>query len=149
MDCTIKLWGAADGTLLRTIDSDNGGNGIAALAFSPDGAVRAAGSGDQIFDGVVRLIRVDDGTPIASFEQSGAYVTDVAYSPDGNLFAFARSDATVVVARNPDPGAGDACDYALTPSSAVFSASGGRGKIDIATEAGCAWKRRAAQAGSM
>ena len=135
-DCTIKLWATVDGTLQRTIEGN--GNSVTSLAFSPDQEVLAAGSGDNIFDGLVRFLRIADGTLIDSFEQTGAYVTDVAYSPDGNLFAFARSDAMVIVAHNPDQANG--CDYALSPTQRTFTARGGHAKIDVVTAAGCTWQ---------
>ena len=101
-DCTIKLWQPSDGTLVRVLEAtESNNNGIGSLAFAPNGGVLAAGSGDRIFDGLVRLFRVADGTLIDAFPQTGAYVTEVAYSPDGQLFAFSRSDALVVVAHNP------------------------------------------------
>ena len=100
-DCSIKTWRISDGALLQTIDGNN--NGIISIAFSPDQQVIAAGSGDRVYDGVVRFWRLSDGVLLRFFNQDPnnvySYVTAVAYSPDGSLFAFARADGLVVVAR--------------------------------------------------
>ncbi len=102
-DCSIKLWRVSDGALLRTIDGKN--NGIISIAFSPNQKQIAAGSGDRIYSGVVRFWRVSDGVLLRRFNQDPnnplSYVAGVAYSPDGRLFAYARADRLVVVARNP------------------------------------------------
>ena len=102
-DCSIKTWRISDGALLQTIDGNN--NGIISIAFSPDQQVIAAGSGDRVYDGVVRFWRLSDGVMLRFFNQDpnnlSSYVTGVAYSPDGSLFAFGRADGHVVVARNP------------------------------------------------
>jgi WD40 repeat protein len=132
-DCTIKMWRISDGALLQTIDGGN--NGIIAIAFSPDQQVIAAGSGDRIYDGVVRFWRVADGTLFRFFNQTGSYVTDVAYSPDGSLFSFARVDELVVVIHSPSP----SCSGTLSPTSHVFSASGGDGSVSVNAPAGCNW----------
>jgi WD40 repeat protein len=101
-DCSIKTWRISDGALLQTID---GNSGIISIAYSPDQEVIAAGSGDRVYNGVVRFSRVSDGTLLRSFNQDPnnvySYVTGVAYSPDGSLFAVARADSQVTVARNP------------------------------------------------
>jgi hypothetical protein len=133
-DCTTKLWNAADGTLIRTLQAND--NGAGALAFSPDASTIAVGSGDHIFDGIVRFFRVANGTLLDSFAETNAYVTDVAYSPDGTLFAFSRSDAEVIVARNP----GAACDVVLTPPARNFTVRGGTGAIHVEAAPGCAWQ---------
>ena len=102
-DCTIKTWRISDGALLQTIDGNN--NDIITIAFSPDQQAIAAGSGDRIYDGVVRIWRVSDGTLLRFFNQDpnngASYVTSLAYSPSGGLFAFGRADGHVVVAHNP------------------------------------------------
>ena len=102
-DCSIKTWRISDGALLQTIDGTN--NGIISIAFSPDQAVIVAGSGDRVYDGVVRFWRVSDGMLLRFFNQDPnnvySYVTGVAYSPDGSLFAFGRADFQVTVARDP------------------------------------------------
>ena len=102
-DCTLKTWRLSDGALLQTIDGNN--NGIISIAFSPDQKVIVAGSGDRVYDGVVRFWRVSDGVLLRFFNQDPnnvySYVTGVAYSPNGSLFAFGRADGHVVVARNP------------------------------------------------
>jgi WD40 repeat protein len=102
-DCSIKTWRIFDGALLQTIDGTN--NGIISIAFSPDQEVIVAGSGDRVYDGVVRFWRVSDGMLLRFFNQDPnnlySYVTGVAYSPDGSLFAFGRADFQVTVARDP------------------------------------------------
>ena len=133
-DCSIKTWRISDGALLQTIDGNN--NGIISVAFSPDQQVIAAGSGDRVYDGVVRFWRLSDGMLLRFFNQDPnnvySYVTGVAYSPDGSLFAFGRADGHIVVARNPfampeptpipvvPPGATDAdSDGEIQPQSCV------------------------------
>ena len=100
-DCSIKTWRISDGALLQTIDGNN--NSIISVAFSPDQPLIMAGSGDRVYDGVVRFWRRSDGALVRFFYQDPSnvysYVTNVAYSPDGSLFAFARADGLVVVAR--------------------------------------------------
>jgi WD40 repeat protein len=97
-DCTIKLWRVSDGMLLRTIQGRN--SGIISIAFSPNQRQIAAGLSDS-----VRIWRVSDGVLLKRFYQDPnnpySYVTGVAYSPDGSLFAYAQADRHVVVARNP------------------------------------------------
>ena len=100
IDCSIKTWRISDGALLQSIDGNN--NGIISVAFSPDQPLIMAGSGDRVYDGVVRFWRSSDGALIRFFYQdpsNGSYITRVAYSPDGSLFAFARADGLVVVAK--------------------------------------------------
>lgn len=103
VDCSIKMWRISDGALLQTIDGNN--NGIISIAFPPDQQVIAAGSGDRVYDGVVRFWRLSDGSLLRFFNQDpnngASYVTSVTYSPDGSLFAFARADGLVVVSHNP------------------------------------------------
>jgi WD40 repeat protein len=100
-DAHIKTWRISDGALLQTIDGNN--NGIISIAFSPDQQIIAAGSGDRVYDGVVRFWRFSDGVLLRFFNQDPnnlySYVTAVACSPDGSLFAFARADGLLVVAR--------------------------------------------------
>jgi hypothetical protein len=101
-DCSIKTWRISDGALLQTID---GTNSVLSIAFSPDQEVIVAGSGDPVYDGVVKFWRVSDGMLLRFFNQDPnnvySYVTGVAYSPDGSLFAFGRADSQVTVARDP------------------------------------------------
>jgi WD40 repeat protein len=99
-DCSIKTWRISDGALLQSIDGNN--NGVISIAFSPDQPLIMAGSGDRVYEGVVRFFRRSDGALIRFFYQdpsNGSYITSVTYSPDGSLFAFARADGLVVVAK--------------------------------------------------
>ena len=96
-DCTIKLWRMSDGALLRTIPGNN--NGVTSLAFSPDQGELAAGAGDRVYNGSVRFFSVSTGQLLGTFLQdpnnSGSYVTGVAYAPFGRMFAYARADDRV------------------------------------------------------
>ena len=136
-DCSIKIWRIADGTLLRTIDGNN--VGIITIAFSPDQEEIAAGSGDRIYDGVVRFWRLSDGILLRFYNQDPnnlySYVTGFAYSPDGNLFAFGRADFRVVVAHNPFA----TCASKLDQSSQSFPATGGSGSVNLVMSGDCAW----------
>lgn len=102
-DCTIKIWNATTGTLVRVIPGNN--NGVTSVAFSPDQRVLAAGSGDRVYNGSVRFFDVATGALLTSWFQDPndprSYVTSVAYAPFGRLFAFARSNAFVTAAFNP------------------------------------------------
>ncbi|HKQ52542.1 MAG TPA: hypothetical protein VJT74_09245, partial [Pyrinomonadaceae bacterium] len=101
--CTVKLLRVSDGALLRTIKGGN--DGITSVAFSPNQKQIAAGSGDRVYMGVVRIWRVSDGAQLKRFNQDpnnpSSYVSSVAYSPDGRFLAYARADNLVVMARNP------------------------------------------------
>lgn len=138
-DCSIKFWRAADGAFLRFIEGNN--NGVISLAFSPDQQVIAAGSGDRAYNGAVRFFRLTDGALIKTFYQDpnnpGSYVTGVAYSPDGSLFAFAREDNVVIVTRNSQSAA--SCVAALSSSSQMLPATGGGGSFNLTAPNGCSW----------
>jgi WD40 repeat protein len=107
-DCAVKTWRLADGALLQVIDAQN--NSPTSIAFSPDGRVIAAGSEDRVAsDGLLRFWRSLDGVLLQSFNVTDngpniAYVSGIAYSPDGNSFAFASIDHHVAVIENPIAG---------------------------------------------
>ncbi len=102
-DCTIKLWRAADGALLRTIPGNN--NGVTSLAFSPDQRELAAGAGDRTYSGSVRFFNVSTGQLRGIWLQDpnngSSYVTSVTYAPFGRTFAYARADALMIAAFDP------------------------------------------------
>ena len=98
----IKLWRFSDGAPLNTFEASD--QGILALAFQPDGRFIAAAGGDDANAGAVRFFRLSDSAQLGYFPQDPnnlfTYVTSVAYSPDGQLVAYARHDSLIVVARN-------------------------------------------------
>jgi WD40 repeat protein len=100
---SIKLWRFSDGVLLKTIAASD--QPINSVAFQPDAKVIASGGGDDTFSGVVRFFRVKDSFRLGYFPQDpnnlSSYITSVAYSPNGQLIAYARADRFVVVTRNP------------------------------------------------
>jgi WD40 repeat protein len=103
-DCTIKMWRWANGTLSsRTIPGNN--NAVTSLAFSPDQNELAAGAGDRTYSGSVRFFNGSTGQLLGIWLQdannSGSYVTSVAYAPFGRLFAYGRADGVVTAAFDP------------------------------------------------
>ena len=58
----MRLWRVPDGTLARTLKDIS--DGVNHVAFSPDGALLAAG----LDDGKVRLWQVSDWTPVRTLE---------------------------------------------------------------------------------
>jgi WD40 repeat protein len=99
----VKLWRFSDGALLKTIPASD--QPINSVAFQPDAQIIASGGGDDVSAGVVRFFNVKDSSELGSFPQDpnnlSSYVKSVAYSPTGELIAYARADSFVVVARNP------------------------------------------------
>jgi WD40 repeat protein len=94
-DSTVKLWRAADGKLLRTLQ---GADGMTSVAFAPDGQTLAAGSKDN----TVRIWRVSDGQPVHTITGHSYMVQTVAYSRDGQTLASGSLDGTVKLWRAAD-----------------------------------------------
>jgi WD40 repeat protein/serine/threonine protein kinase len=67
--------------------------GITALAFSPDGALLASGSGYA--DGSVKLWQVPTGEPLGALVGHNAWIPGLAFAPDGQTLASASSDQTI------------------------------------------------------
>src|SRR5262245_61404203 len=80
-DCTIKLWDAQTGQLLRSLEGHT--NSVLSVAFSPDGQVLASGS----YDNSVKLWAVASGQLLRSLEGHTNSVQSVAFSPDGQVLA--------------------------------------------------------------
>jgi hypothetical protein len=70
------------------------------VAFSPDGAVVAAGGNDGT-DGTVRLWALASGRMTAVLEGHAGNVFQVAYSPDGTILASGGADNTVRLWQSP------------------------------------------------
>ncbi len=104
-DCALKFWRIADGALVQMIDSDD--NYGISIAYSPNGLVLAAGSEDRFnLGGLLRFWRTLDGAPLRSIsvntgDPNDSYITSIAYSPDGNAFAYATIDQHITVIRDP------------------------------------------------
>ncbi|MFM9010268.1 MAG: WD40 repeat domain-containing protein, partial [Planctomycetota bacterium] len=77
-DRSIKIWNAADGSLLRTRDVHNGAG--ADLAWNPTGTVLASASADE----TVKLWRTSDGVRLDTLSQPQGEVASVAFTPDGD-----------------------------------------------------------------
>ena len=86
----IRLWDSADGMVQRELPAQHSG-AIYSLAFSPDGALLAAG------DERVRLWRVADGTLMQTLPSPPevALVFGLAFAPDGTTLAAGWGDNAV------------------------------------------------------
>ncbi len=90
-EANIKLWDAANQSLVATLPGHTGGpTGVHSLAFSPSGDTLASGSGDQ----TIKLWDVANRTLIATLEGHTSHVWSVAFSSDGTLASGSR-DGTV------------------------------------------------------
>ena len=88
----VKLWSVASRRVMATVKA-NGAEGMASVAFSPDGKQLAASG----FDGTVRLWYVGNGTPVVLGNFSGHRypIQHIAFSPDGATLASASNDGTI------------------------------------------------------
>ena len=89
----IQLWDVESGTR-QTFGT--GTRPVYSLMFSPDGGSLASGGDDQI-----NFWNVASGTLSQVWTQEAVRVSCFAYSPNGNLLAYGRDDATTVLAPNP------------------------------------------------
>ena len=85
----IHIW-RPDGTLVRTLRTQQTGGKFLNVAWSPDGSLILAGAVDY---GIWR----SDGTPVAHLWPGGSPVWGMAWSPDGKTIAFGDENGTLVL----------------------------------------------------
>ena len=88
-DKTMKLWDAATGRLIRTLEGHT--DYINSVAFSPDGARVLSGSNDQ----TMKLWDVTTGALVRTFEGQSGSIVSVAFSPDGKRVLSGSDDTTM------------------------------------------------------
>jgi WD40 repeat protein len=88
-DGTVRLWEAASGRLLATLQGHTGL--VCGVAFSADGPFVASGS----FDRTVKLWEAASGRLLATLQGHTGAVCGVARSADGELVASGSFDGTV------------------------------------------------------
>ena len=85
----VQFWDAATGKEMVAFRAD--GFGVSAIAFAPDGATAAVGTGG----GLVRLVDPKTGTETRRLFGRGDLGNRFAFSPDGKTIAAAGNDGTV------------------------------------------------------
>jgi WD40 repeat protein len=108
LDGTIKFWFVSSGALRLTValPSSIPNPSVVSIAFEPNGFALLSGN-DEVAPspehGTLRFWRVSDGGLARLYnQQTGVYVSSVAYSPLGTVFAYSRAtDGLVVVASSP------------------------------------------------
>ncbi len=85
-----SVWDVASGKKERDLPKHRGF--VTSLAVSPDGKLLATGCDDE----AARLIRIEDGALLQTFEHDRDPVHGVAFSADGKLLATAAGDETRV-----------------------------------------------------
>jgi WD40 repeat protein len=88
-DRTIRLWDAATGAALQTLEGHT--DYISSVAFSPDGKQVVSGSDDR----TVQLWDAATGAALRTLEGHTSYITSVAFSPDGKQVVSGSGDQTV------------------------------------------------------
>ncbi len=93
----IKLWRTVDGALLRTLSGHT--QAVRGVIFSPEGAnLISAGC-----DGTLRVWRVSNGVLLTTYDGEVLQPASLASSRAQRLFAYGRTDATLLLCRWPTP----------------------------------------------
>lgn len=143
-DCSVKLWRAFDGALLKTlIESPDNPAHPYSLAFLPNGETLIVGISTQLnssYIGGLRFWRTTDGALLNSYDlgPGSDSVIAVAASPSGNSFAYASYDV-LTVAHTPYS---SSCACSLAPTGASLPLNGGSGSIQMTTAGDCNWTAR-------
>jgi WD40 repeat protein len=118
----FKLWNAADGSekldilkvqfpKLKVGDTSYGGgqiwrkftgDGLVALAFSPDGKLIAAGQGGETDTGKAHIIETETGKLVRDISGHQYGMTDLRFSKDGKLLFTAGRDTCVRITQVED-----------------------------------------------
>ena len=116
-DNTVRLWDAATGELLATLEHSND---VRSLSFSPDGKVLASASDDR----TVKLWDTANHELIASLAGHLDVVDLVRFSPDGRVLASAAWDRTVKLWDVPNKEIAATLEHANSAHSLSFSPDG-------------------------
>jgi len=88
----VKIWDVATGNLLRSLDTLHTDT-VFSVRFSPDGAKLATASADKF----LKVIRVEDGKDLKSFEGHTHHVLAVDWSGDGKQLVTGGADNVLKV----------------------------------------------------
>ena len=88
----VKVWDVATGTLLRSLDTLHTDT-VFGVRFSPDGAKLATASADKF----LKVVRVEDGKELKSFEGHTHHVLAVDWSGDGKQLVTGGADNVLKV----------------------------------------------------
>jgi WD40 repeat protein len=87
----VKIWDVKTGELVFTLTGHE--DGVRDVAYSPDGALIATGSGD----GTAILWDAANGAKMMTLSGHTSGIFSVAFTPDGKLLATGSGDATVKI----------------------------------------------------
>ena len=89
----VRLWDTQTHTVVRTLTGHT--DDVRCIAFSPDGAVLAAGAGgwDEPSDSTIKLWRVSDGELLMTLPGHGDWTHTLAFDRHGQLLASSGRDS--------------------------------------------------------
>ena len=117
-DKTVKVWDAASGALLQTLEGHNGY--VRSVCYSPCGRTLCSGSEDN----AVKVWDAASGKLLQTLEGHAGYVTSVCYSPCGRTLCSGSNDKTVKVWDVATSGVVTSGTMSTQPTRVVFSPCG-------------------------